>query len=355
MKKIINVLLTLGLLVTLVGCSNEKYENGEVQIFLPGEYISDDVIKMFEDEYNIDVNITLFESNESMYTKLLTGATFDIVIPSDYMIERLIKEDMVMKFDKSKITCLDELYDGVKNMDFDPNNDYSIPYFWGNTGIVYDSTIVDQKDVETDGWAVLKNPKYKGQIYMYDSIRDMFMIAEKDLGFSMNTNNDEEIQKAYDWLVEVAKTMDPAFASDECIDGLATGEKAMGFMYNGDAALIISENENMRFYAPTNSGVNYFVDSMMILKDAENVENAYKFINFITSYDAALENSSFVGYSSVNAEVLKTLSSEGGDYYGNEAYIPRERNAKDEVFHNDEKTLATISELWTKVKYASGE
>ena len=349
MKKLFKVLLVTLLLVSVSACSNKNYENGEVQVFLPGEYISDDAIAMFEKETGIKCNITVFESNESMYTKLLTGATYDIVIPSDYMIERLIKEDMVLKFDKSKLTCLEDLYDGVKNMDFDPNNDYSIPYFWGNTGIVYDSTLVDEADVIANEWAVLKNPKYKGMIYMYDSIRDMFMIALKDLGYSMNTSNQTEIEAAYNWLCEIADTMEPAFASDECIDGLATGEKAMGFMYSGDAATILSRNENMKFYAPVKSGVNYFVDSMMILKDAKNVDNAYKFINFITGYDGAYENGSYVGYASVNKDVLQDLSS--ADFDGNGAYIPRVRNEKDEVFHNDEKTLEVISEYWTKVKF----
>ena len=354
MKKLVSLLLALLVLVGVTGCS-KKYANGEVQVFLPGEYISDDAISMFEKEYDVKCNITVFESNESMYTKLLTGATYDVVIPSDYMIERLIKENMVQKLDKSKLDCLDELYDGVKNMDFDPNNDYSVPYFWGNTGIVYDQTLIDTKDVEAEGWAVLKDPKYKGMIYMYDSIRDMFMIAEKDLGYSMNTSDPKELEDAFNWLCEIADTMEPAFAADECIDGLATGEKAMGFMYSGDAATILSRNENMRFYAPVDSGVNYFVDSMLLLNDAKNIDNAYKFINFITSYDGAFENGSYVGYASVNKDVLKDLSAEGADFDGNEAYIPRDRNSKDEVFHNDEKTLEVISEYWTKVKFVNGD
>ena len=353
MKKLFSLLLVLLVSIGVTGCS-KKYANGEVQIFLPGEYISDDLIKNFEKEYDVKCNITVFESNESMYTKLLTGATYDIVIPSDYMIERLIKENMVQKLDKSKLECLDDLYDGVKNMDFDPNNDYSIPYFWGNTGIVYDADLIDEADVKAEGWGVLKNPKYKGMIYMYDSIRDMFMIAEKDLGYSMNTSDPKELEDAYNWLCEIADTMEPAFAADECIDGLATGEKAMGFMYSGDAATIISNSDlNMHFYAPVDAGVNYFVDSMLLLNDAKNIDNAYKFINYVTSYDGAYENGSYVGYASVNKDVLAALAE--SDFDGNEAYIPRDRNEKDEVFHNDEKTLEVISEYWTKVKFVNGE
>lgn len=351
MKKLVSSLLVLFMVITLSGCG-KKFKNGEVQIFLPGEYISDDAIKMFEDKYDVEVKITTFESNESMYTKLLSGAQYDIVIPSDYMIERLIKEERVQKLDKSKLDCLDVLYEGVKNMDFDPNNDYSVPYFWGNTGVVYDADLIDQADVESEGWAVLRNPKYAGMIYMYDSVRDMFMIAEKDLGYSMNTADETELNAAYEWLNEIADTMQPAFASDECIDGLATGEKAMGFMYSGDAAAIINNSElNMHFYAPVDSGVNYFVDSMLILNGAKNADNAYKFINFITSYDGAYENGTWVGYCSVNKDVIVDLVKNGADFNGNEAYIPRTRNDKDEVFHNDEKTLSYILDLWTKVKF----
>ena len=347
MKKLLSILLCL---LLLSGCLSSNYDNGELNIFMPGEYISDEVVEQFEYEYGVKVKITLFDSNEAMYTKLLANtSSYDIIIPSDYMIERLINEGYLQKLDKSKLTCLDYLYDGVKNMDYDPNNDYSIPYFWGNGGIVYDSTIVDQKDVESQGWAVLKNTKYKGQIYMYDSIRDIFMVALKDLGYSMNTNDEEEINAAYDWLCEIATTMEPAYATDECIDGLAYGEKAMGFMYSGDAAYILSENENMKFYAPK-EGTNYFVDAMVLQKGAKNVENAYKFINYITDYDAAFENSLYVGYASVNKEVLNDLTLPDGDFDGNEAYIPRDKNGNDEVFHNNEKQLTTISELWVKVK-----
>ena len=352
MKKLLSLLLAM---VLLAGCGGQKYANGEVQVFLPGEYISDEVIRNFEKEYDVKVSITTFDSNESMYTKLLGGTVYDVIIPSDYMIERLISEKMVQQLDKSKITNMDQLYSQVLNMAFDVNNDYSIPYFWGNVGICYDTTLVDAADVEAQGWDVLRNEKYKGMIYMYDSIRDAFMMAEKQLGYSMNTENPDELNAAYEWLLSIATTMEPAYVTDEAIDGLATADKgdgkgenrAMGMMYSGDAAYIISENENMAFYAP-DSGTNYFVDAMVIHKDAKNVENAYKFINYIIDYDAQYENSSFVGYSSVNTDVLNDLAST--DFEGNGAYIPRDMNAADEVFHNNEEVLKTISELWVKVK-----
>jgi len=350
MKKLISLLIVIFVfLFSFKMMLNGHYENGELSIYLPGEYISDEVIEQFEFEYGIKVDINTFESNELMYTKLLTGSVYDIIIPSDYMIERLIKEKMIQPLDKTKLTCFAEIYEGVLGMDFDPNNDYTVPYFWGNGGIVYDTTIVDSKDVEELGWDIFRCEKYKGQLYMYDSIRDIFMIADKQLGYSMNTTNIDEINAAYDWLCEIADTMEPAYAADECIDGLAYGEKALGFMYSGDAAYILSENEDMDFYVPE-SGTNYFVDGMVILKNAKNVENAYKFMNFITSYDAAYDNSSYIGYASVNKDVLHDIMQEDCDFEGNNAYFPRDMIALDEVFHNDEDTLKIISELWTKVK-----
>lgn len=346
MKKLFSLLL---IVLILVGCSGTKTETRTLNIFLPGEYISDDVIKTFEKEYNVEVKLTLFDSNEAMYTKLLTGASYDIIIPSDYMIERLIEEEMVEKLDQDKLTCLDNLYDGVKNMPYDPNNEYSVPYFWGNAGIVYDPSIVDQADVESEGWAVFQNEKYKGQIYMYDSIRDMFMIAAKNLGYSMNSEDENEINDEFEWLCKIAQTMEPAYATDECIDGLAYGEKAMGFMYSGDAAYILSENEEMAFFVP-NEGTNYFVDAMVIQKGAKNIDAAYDFINYITDYDGQYENSTYVGYCSVNKEVLEDLTAEDGEFYGNDAYLPREMTKLDESFNNNPKLLKVISELWDKVK-----
>ncbi|MBR2577414.1 MAG: ABC transporter substrate-binding protein [Erysipelotrichaceae bacterium] len=346
MKKLLSVALSL---LLLSGCFSTSYDNGELNIFLPGEYISDEVIEQFEFEYGIKVKITLFDSNEAMYTKLLTGASYDIIIPSDYMIERLISEEMLQKLDKSKLTCLDYIYEGVLDMEYDPGNEYSIPYFWGNAGIVYDPEIVDPEDVETQGWAVLQNTKYKGQIYMYDSIRDIFMVAFKSLGYSMNTNDENEIEEAYQWLLQIARTMEPAYATDECIDGLTYGEKAMGFMYSGDAAYILAENEDMAFFVPE-EGTNYFVDAMVIQKNAKNVDNAYAFINYITDYDAAFENSVFVGYCSVNKEVLHDITLPDGDFYENDAYIPKDMGENDETFRNNEKLLKVISELWDKVK-----
>ena len=357
MKKILYVALCLLLVFTLSGCSsstsnvdpNEEYGCNVLNVYNWGEYIGEDVISNFEDAYNVKVNYSLFDSNEAMYTKILGGSHYDILVPSDYMIERLIEEDLLQPLDYDIITNTDLLYEGTLNKDYDPDNTYSIPYFWGNVGIVYDKTIVDPSDVESQGWEVFKNTKYKGQIYMYDSERDAFMVALKALGYSMNTENEDEINEAYEWLVDVQKTMEPAYVTDEAIDGLIFGEKAMGFMYSGDAAYILSQNENMAFFVPE-EGTNIWTDAMVIPKNADCPKLANEFINYILTYDASYDNSSTVGYASSNAEVLESMSAEDGEYYGNDAYIARTDNPKDEVFRNNEVLREKLSELWIKVK-----
>ncbi len=356
MKKLFKLVLALAMALGLCGCSggnssgNSEYGCDVLNVYNWGVYIGENVISDFQNEYGVKVNYSLFDSNEAMYTKILGGSHYDVLIPSDYMIERMIGEDLLQPIDKSIVDNLDNLYEGVLNKPYDMDNTYSVPYFWGNVGIVYDKTIVSEDDVKNQEWEVLKNEKYKGQIYMYDSERDSFMVALKALGYSMNTENEDEINEAYQWLVELDNTMDPAYATDEAIDGLIYGEKAMGVMYSGDAAYILSENENMAFYAPEKSGTNYWTDAMVIPANADCPGLANEFIKFVLEYDQSYDNAYTVGYASSNAQVLNDMVAEGGDYEGNDAYIPRQQNDKDEVFHNNEPVRELISELWIKVK-----
>lgn len=358
MKKVLSVLLGLALVVGMTACGGSKksdfdpiaeFGSDTLNVYNWGEYIGTDVIKNFENEYNVKVNYSLFSSNEEMYTKLMSGSSYDILVPSDYMIERLISENMLQKLDKTVITNLDNLADGVKNLDWDPNNDYAVPYFWGTVGIVYDSTQVSEADIKSEQFAIFKDTKYKGHIDMYDSERDAFMIAFKDLGYSMNTSNEDEIQAAYEWLKDMNKKVDPSYVTDEAIDEMVNGEKWLALMYSGDAAYILSQNEDMRYYAP-DYGTNRWVDAMVIPANAENPKLANVFINYILTYEASLDNSETVGYASSNQQVLDDLTAEGGTYYGNGAYLPRTGNDKDETFHNNDVLRKELSDLWVKVK-----
>ena len=355
MKKLINLLCACLLVFALVGCSSSNGDEAEkggkvLNVFNWGEYIDTDMISEFENEFDCRVNYSLFMSNEEMYTKLLGGSHYDVLVPSDYMIQKMLEEDMLQPLNKEIIDNLSDLYEGTLNKPYDPNNDYSVPYFWGNVGIVYDKTQIDPKDVESEGWEVLRNPKYKGMLYMYDSERDSFMVALKALGYSMNTSDLDEINEAYEWLLEQKSIMSPAYVTDEAIDGLAYGEKAMGVMYSGDAAYILNENENMAFYAPVEQGTNLWNDAMVIPANADNPELANEFIKFMLEYDQSYANSDAVGYISANAEVIEDMTSEGSTYFGNEAYLPKTDNPNDEVFVNNEEIRPVISELWVKVK-----
>ena len=328
------------------------YAGQTLYVYNWGEYTGENLIKDFEAKTGATVVMENFDSNEQMYIKVANGESYDILVPSDYMIQRMMQEGYLQKLDSSKITCMDNLTDAVKGLPYDPNNEYSVPYFWGNVGIVYDKTKVDIEDLEKEGFNIFLDEKYRGDIYLYDSERDSFMMALKALGYSMNTEDETELQAAYDWLVQCVETMEPEIVTDEIIDNMAQGRKALGLIYSGDATYVMSENENMGFYLPE-GGTNLWSDAMVIPTNAKNPELAHEFINYVSSYEGSYDNSSYVGYTSANAEVMKDLSSDAGDFAGINAYLPRTDNKKDEVYVYNEVTRKMISNMWSKVKIAA--
>lgn len=334
------------------GNSALPYEGQTLHVYNWGEYTGENLLNDFEAKTGAKVVMENFDSNEQMYIKVANGETYDVLVPSDYMIQRLIGEDYLQKLDKTKLDCMDKLCEDVIGLPYDPNNDYSIPYFWGTVGIVYDKNQVDIEDLEREGFEIFRDPKYRGNIYLYDSERDSFMMALKALGYSMNTSSEKELQEAYEWLVSCVQTMKPEIVTDEIIDNMAQGRKALGLIYSGDAAYVMTENEDMGYYLPE-SGTNLWSDAMVIPANAKNPELAHEFINFVSDYEGAYDNSSFVGYTSANQEVMDTLYGEGGEYEGIDAYVPRSGYPKDEVFEYNEDTRKTIANLWSKVKIAA--
>ena len=334
------------------GNSALPYEGQTLHVYNWGEYTGENLLNDFETKTGAKVVMENFDSNEQMYIKVANGETYDVLVPSDYMIQRLIGEGYLQKLDKTKLNCMDKLCEDVIGLPYDPNNDYSIPYFWGTVGIVYDKNQVDIEDLEREGFEIFRDPKYRGNIYLYDSERDSFMMALKALGYSMNTSSEEELQEAYEWLVSCVQTMKPEIVTDEIIDNMAQGRKALGLIYSGDAAYVMAENEDMGYYLPE-SGTNLWSDAMVIPANAKNPELAHEFINFVSDYEGAYDNSSFVGYTSANQEVMDTLYGEGGEYEGIDAYMPRSGYPKDEVFEYNEDTRKTIANLWSKVKIAA--
>ena len=334
------------------GSSSRPFEGQTLYVYNWGEYTGENIISDFEEETGCTVVMENFDSNEQMYIKVANGEAYDILVPSDYMIQRLIEEGYLQKLDHSKLDCMYKLCEDVLGLPYDPENEYSIPYFWGTAGIVYDTTKVDIEDLEREGYNIFLDEKYKGDIYLYDSERDSFMMALKALGYSMNTENEAELQEAYEWLIQCVQTMEPEIVTDEIIDNMAQGRKALGLIYSGDATYVMDENEDMGYYLPE-TGTNLWSDAMVIPKNAKNPELAHAFINYACDYDGAYDNSSYVGYTSANQEVMDDLSGEGGDFEGINAYIPRSGNDMDEVFVYNESTRKMISNLWSKVKIAA--
>ena len=329
----------------------EKYGSNVLKLYLPGEYLGENVISDFEKQYGVRVIVENFDSNEMMYTKLMAGDRYDVVIPSDYMIERLMKEDFLQPLDKSMIPNIENLSDSVLGMSYDPDNTYSIPYFWGSVGLVYNHENVDPAVVESEGWEILRNTDYAGHIYIYDSERDSFMMAFKALGYSMNTEDPDEINDAYEWLLQMNNTMSPVYVTDEVIDGMMNGYKDIAVVYSGDATVILDENEDMSFYMP-DQGTNIWCDAMVIPKNAENPKLANEFINYMLTYEAAFDNTETVGYTSPNAEVFEEMSTSEDLYAENDAYLPRSGYEKDEMFHDNQVLMRELSKLWIKVKAA---
>ena len=348
-KKIMGAaaLITLSMSM-LAGCGGGSKKT--LKVYNAGEYIDTELLSDFEKEFDCKVVYETFDSNESMYTKVQSGEKYDVIIPSDYMIERLIKEDALAKIDWDMLPNASGLDKDVMGLACDPDNEYSVPYFYGNVGILYDTTVVDEEDLKA-GWEILRNEKYKGKIYMYDSERDSFMIALKALGYSMNTTDRSEIYKAYEWLADQRDKMEPVYAGDDVIDNMISGNKAIAIVYSGDATYIMSENENLAFYAPE-EGTNIWNDGMIIMKDSTEIELAHEFINFMLDEDNAYANTAEVGYTSPVVKARDKAAAE--DYEGMSAYIPDMTRPNDEVFrYQDSETKAYFAELWTKIKAAN--
>lgn len=301
MKKFITVLLLVALSAScLSGCAgSDKGKNGEVYVYNWGEYIDPDTIDMFEEETGIRVIYEEFETNEIMYPKVESGASvYDVICPSDYMIQKMIDNDLLspLNFDNMPNATQNigaQYYEQSKG--FDPDNMYSVPYCWGTVGILYNKTMVDEP---VTGWSVLWDEKYADNILMQDSVRDAFMVALKLNGYSMNTINTSELEAARDALIE-QKPLVQAYVIDQVRDKMIGNEAAIGVIYSGEAIYTQRENPNLVYVIPE-EGTNVWIDGWVIPKNAQNKENAEKFIDFMCRADIALMNFEYITYSTPN-------------------------------------------------------
>ena len=361
MKKLTFLLLTF-IMLAVLSVSASAYENEEwykgsegttINVFNWGEYVSDtyedgliDVNAEFEKLTGINVNYVTYESNEDLYPKIKNGgASYDIIIPSDYMIARMISEDMLLPIDVESIPNYKYISDEYKNMYFDPENEYSIPYNVGMVGLIYNTKMVEEKP---DSWSVMWDERYKGKILMIDNPRDAFAIPEKLLGYSLNTTDEKELSDVAQLLIE-QKPLLQGYVMDEVFNKMESGEAAMVPYYVGDYILMKDVNPDLDFVYPK-EGVNIFVDSICIPQCSQNYDAAIKYINFLLDPEVALSNAFYIGYATPNTGVLE--NPEYAEMRNNEYLYPDAEDMPDvEYFQNlPQESLLRISELWNEIR-----
>ena len=342
---VLSVVMVMSLTTGLTGCGSSAESKGEVNVYNWGEYIDETLLDEFTQQTGIKVNYTTYSDNESLYSMLSSGtADYDVIIPSDYMISRLISEDMLEKLDFDNIPNYNYIDDAYKSLEYDPDNEYSVAYTWGTVGIIYNTTMLDYVP---DSWSVLWDENLSGQILMFDNSRDALGIALKYLGYSQNTTDEAQIKEAVDLLIE-QRPLVQSYVMDQIFDKLEGGEAAVGPYYAGDAITMIAENPDLAFVTPK-EGTNLFVDAMCVPKGAANKANAEAFINFMCAPENMAKNIEFIGYSSPSSAARELLSD---DLKNSEiAYPDASLLANDDTFINlPQATLDLYDSEWVRLR-----
>ncbi|CDF59372.1 ABC transporter substrate-binding protein [Thermobrachium celere] len=337
---LIVVLFTMALSFT--SCSKE--EKVTLNVYNWGEYIDESVIKEFEQRYGIKVNYETYATNEEMYTKVKSGGTaYDIVIPSDYMVAKMIREGLLEKLDFSNIPNYKYIDPKFKNRDFDPNNEYTVPYMWGTVGIAYNKKMVTDP---VDSWNILWNEKYKGQILMLDSQREAIGLTLKKLGYSLNTTDKNALEKAKQELIK-QKPLVLAYAVDEIKDKMIANEAALAVDWAGNAVCMKRQNPDIEFAIPK-EGSNLFIDCMVIPKTSKHKKEAEMFINFMCETAIAKKNVEYIGYSTPHTEVYKLLDEKIKN--DKTIYPDEETLNRCEIYKDLSDYLSEYDRIWTEVK-----
>jgi len=356
MKKLLILALTLSMLLPCL-VFPASAASGEITVYNWGQYISDgsdgylDVIAAFEEETGIKVNYLTFDSNESLYTKLKTGgSTYDVIIPSDYMVGRLINEGMLEEIDFDNIPNYANIDESFKNQAYDPENRYSVPYTWGMVGIIYNTKYVDEADVGS--WDLLWNSKYSGKTLMFDNCRDAFAIAESMLGYSLNTQDEQELRNCANKLAE-QKPLLQAYVMDQIFAKMTREEAWIAPYYAGDYLYMLEENPDLGFCFPED-GFNVFIDAACIPKGCTNKEGAEAFINFLCRPDICGQNLEYLGYSSPISASKEFMDPEVAE--SEIAYPDEETLSRSESFNAlPTETSQLMDSLWLSVKTSGSE
>ncbi len=345
-RQVVNILLLITLILTMTACSKEEHKlaENEITVFNWGEYMDPEAIEEFEKETGYKVNYRVFSTNEEMYPKLVTGAEkYDVIIPSDYMIQRLIEEDMLAEIDFDNVPNAKNIDKVLHHLAYDKDDKYSVPYFWGTVGILYNERLLDEVP---DSWDAFFDEKNKDKILMYDSERDSFMVALARLGYSMNTKDKGQIEEAKEMLIK-QKDLVLAYVIDELQDKMVSEEAALALVWSGEAAFAMEENPDLKFALPKETS-NLWVDAMVIPKNCHNKKGAETFINFMCRDDIALKNMEYTGYTSGNINVKEMLDKDWAESIA--SYPPDDFTKRCETFKYSPENLKFISRAWLEVK-----
>ncbi|TJX60935.1 spermidine/putrescine ABC transporter substrate-binding protein [Soehngenia saccharolytica] len=339
-KSILLSLFIVFSIFTISGCSDDR---PTINIYNWGDYIDPEVLDIFEEEYNVKVVYDTFATNEDLYVKIKQGgSSYDVIFPSDYMIERMIKENLIQKIDINKIQNIENVDERFMNLDYDPDNQYSVPYMWGTVGIIYNKNLVNRPLTK---WADLWDEEFKGEIIMLNSQRDTLAVALKKLHYSMNTRNIDELEEAKNELIK-QRPLVYAYQGDEIKDSIISEEAAIGVVWSGDAVAMMRENPNLVYVLPE-EGTNLWFDAMVIPKDAKNVELAHEFINFMLRPDIAAKNAEYIGYSSPLPKAIELLSDELKN--NKVAYPDFSELENTEIFKDPSDMLQEYDRIWTEI------
>lgn len=343
---VISVTLVLfGVSVYMQKTTSSTSQSDKLVIYNWGDYIDPDLITKFTDETGIEVQYETFDSNESMYTKIKQGGTtYDVAVPSDYMIDKMRKENLLIKLDKSKITGLENIGDKFLGLSFDENNDYSVPYFWGTLGIVYNDTMVENAP---EHWSDLWNSEYANNIMLVDGAREVMGVGLEVLGYSLNTKSLSELNAASQKLDDLTPNI-KAIVGDEMKGYMINGDAAIGVTFSGEASEMLDSNKHLHYVVPS-EGSNLWFDNLVIPKTAKHIDEAYAFINFMLRPENAAQNAKYIGYSTPNDAAKKLLPD---DVKNNQSFYPSEETIENlEVYDNlGQKWLGIYNDLYLQFK-----
>ncbi len=346
MKKIISLLVISVIAASIcfgtAGCESKT----KLFVYNVGDYIHPDVINMFEEE-NPDISVVyeMYDSNEEMYMKVSNATSpYDVVFPSDYMLEQMRDEGLLNKINFENVPNYANIDESMSNLSFDPDNEYSVPYMWGTMGILYNTKMVDE---EVKSWDILWDEKYKDNIFMLNQERDMVSIALKKCGYSMNSNNDSELEEAQKALV-AQNPLVKAYCGDEIKDNMINGSAALAIVWSGDAYFCIEQNSDLAYAIPE-EGSNLWFDCMVIPTTSNNPELAEKFIDFMSRPDIAKMNAEYIGYSTANKTAKEMLPDDVKNDLRRYPELTDEFKSKMEIFSYNHERNAKLTNIWTKV------